>query len=94
MLGGIDMNWTLPTWVSIYPTPCYNLPLRRRKWAVVRKDNWTPYRNLPLLLNSLSPRRLFSSSPFKTGRFWEESTLIGLSQPGYPFTPPLAIPFP
>ncbi|GBN30310.1 hypothetical protein AVEN_217003-1 [Araneus ventricosus] len=47
------MNWTLPIWMVIYPTPCYNLPLRHTKWAVMGKDNWTLYH--ASLLNSSEP---------------------------------------
>ncbi|GBM35713.1 hypothetical protein AVEN_58398-1 [Araneus ventricosus] len=40
-----DVNWTLPTWVVIFPTaspPDISFPQGARKWAVVGKDNWTP----------------------------------------------------
>ncbi|GBL69333.1 hypothetical protein AVEN_219742-1 [Araneus ventricosus] len=51
-LEGYDMNWTLPTWVFIYPDtppPTITLPEGARKWAVVGKGNWTPYRSEPSL---------------------------------------------
>ncbi|GBL85543.1 hypothetical protein AVEN_143042-1, partial [Araneus ventricosus] len=44
--------------LSHHPTPFYNLPLRRTKWAVVGKDNQTPYR--AYLLSDL-----ITSSPLK-----------------------------
>ncbi|GBM01512.1 hypothetical protein AVEN_209320-1 [Araneus ventricosus] len=40
------MNWTLLTWVVIYPTtppPAIAFPSAAREWAVVGKDNCTPY---------------------------------------------------
>ncbi|GBN10762.1 hypothetical protein AVEN_135955-1 [Araneus ventricosus] len=44
------MNWTLPTWVVLYPTtPAITFPYGARKWAVIGKDNWT-------LLPRLSPK--------------------------------------
>ncbi|GBN05104.1 hypothetical protein AVEN_125479-1 [Araneus ventricosus] len=50
---------------------------------------------MPHFLNSLIPMRLFSSTPFKTGAFWEDTTLIGLAQPEWSFNhAPSAITFP
>ncbi|GBN44644.1 hypothetical protein AVEN_44872-1 [Araneus ventricosus] len=40
-------------------------------------------------LKSFIQGRLFSSSPFKTGSFWEKATRIGLSQTGWSLTPPV-----
>ncbi|GBO05820.1 hypothetical protein AVEN_219101-1, partial [Araneus ventricosus] len=45
-LGGYGMNWTLPTWVVIYPTTptnAVNFPKGARKWVVVGKDKWILY---------------------------------------------------
>ncbi|GBO20749.1 hypothetical protein AVEN_29374-1 [Araneus ventricosus] len=41
------MNWTLPTYVVIYPiTPPHavTFPLRRAEMGCGGKDNWNPYR--------------------------------------------------
>ncbi|GBN29039.1 hypothetical protein AVEN_81432-1 [Araneus ventricosus] len=40
------MNWTLPTWVVIYPNtppPAITFPQGAGKWAVVGKDNLTTH---------------------------------------------------
>ncbi|GBN44649.1 hypothetical protein AVEN_204992-1, partial [Araneus ventricosus] len=54
-LGGSDMNWTLPTWVVIYPTtsppdPGYNLPLKRTEMGCGWQEQLDP-------LPRLSPKR-------------------------------------
>ncbi|GBM57110.1 hypothetical protein AVEN_232263-1 [Araneus ventricosus] len=62
--GGNDMNWTLPTWVVIYPITsplAIIFPLGARKWTVVDKDNLIPYR-------AYLRRDLRTSPPLKTSQ--------------------------
>ncbi|GBM92770.1 hypothetical protein AVEN_196235-1, partial [Araneus ventricosus] len=64
------MNSTLPTWVVIYPTtphPAITFPYGVRKWVVVGKDNWTPYRAYLLIDIRTSPS-LKRSQPPHTGQ--------------------------
>ncbi|GBM99083.1 hypothetical protein AVEN_275625-1 [Araneus ventricosus] len=58
------MNWTLPNWVVIYPTPCYNLSKGAGKWPVLCKDNWIPYR---VYLRAISEPPLKGRKPPQTG---------------------------
>ncbi|GBM13730.1 hypothetical protein AVEN_89997-1 [Araneus ventricosus] len=85
------MNWTLPTWLVIYPTtPCYRLPLRLTEMGYGLQGNWTP---LPCLSpkrsqNLASPQKKSTTSDrpssllrgkFKTARnrlFWCERVKV------------------
>ncbi|GBO46180.1 hypothetical protein AVEN_209592-1 [Araneus ventricosus] len=63
------MNWTHPIWVVIYPItspPAIIFPEGAGKWAVVGKDNWTPYCTYLRSVYRTSPP-LKRSQPPQTG---------------------------
>ncbi|GBO09236.1 hypothetical protein AVEN_130688-1 [Araneus ventricosus] len=70
------MNWTRPTWVVIYPTPCYNLSVRRMEmgcgWQALldSQSNLSPKRFQNLTSPQKNPTTSDRSSSLWRGRFY------------------------